>query len=156
MTEATHPKKAQTERKVDVTWEGRLADGAGNIVSGTSGQIANLPVSWAARTEEAGGKTSPEELLAAAHASCYAMALSFELEGRGAEAGSYQVSATVGLDPKVGGGFEVSKSHLDVRGSVPGLDAAEFEAAARAAAKGCPISGALTGNVEITVHASLS
>lgn len=155
MTESTHRQKAQAERKVEVTWEGHLGDGSGTIVKATSGQLRNLPVSWPARTEDAGGKTSPEELLAAAHASCYAMQLSHEVEAVGGAPGSYQISANVGFDPRVGGGFEVSFSHLDVRGSVPGLDDAGFQKAAEAAAKGCPISAALAGNVEITVDASL-
>ena len=155
MTVTSHRKKAQAERKADVTWEGDLLTGSGTITGATSGAFGNLPVSWPARTEAPGGKTSPEELLAASHAACYAMAFSGALTGQGNPPERLQVSANVGFDPKVGGGFEVSFSHLDVRGRVPGLDQAAFEEAALEAEKGCPISNALRGNVEITVHATL-
>jgi osmotically inducible protein OsmC len=148
-------RKAQAERQADVVWEGDLIAGKGTITSTTSGSFGNLPVSWAARTQEHGGKTSPEELLAAAHAACYAMGFSYELMGRNAPPERLQVSARVGFDPKVGGGFEVSFSRLTVRGKVPGIDQAGFAEAARQAAQGCPISGALKGNVEITVDATL-
>ena len=149
------PKHAQAERQADVVWEGDLIGGKGTIVKTSSGSFGNLPISWAARTEEHGGKTSPEELLAAAHAACYAMAFSYELMGRQAPPERLEVSARVGFDPKVGGGFEVSFSHLTVRGRAPGIDAAGFAEAARQAAQGCPISGALQGNVEISVDATL-
>jgi osmotically inducible protein OsmC len=148
-------RKAQAERHANVVWQGNLTDGSGTIVDATSGAFANLPVSWAARTEAPGGKTSPEELVAAAHAACYAMAFAYELQGRGVAPEELQVAAHVGFDPKVGGGFEVSFSKLVVRGRVPGLDEAGFAEAARQAEQGCPISNALRGNVEITVDASL-
>lgn len=151
----TTSKKAQVEREVNVTWQGSLTEGSGSITSGTSGAIANLPVDWPARTEEPGGKTSPEELLAASHAACYAMALSYELQGRGTPPERLQVTAKVGLDPKVGGGFEVSFSELTVKGRVPGMDQAAFAEAARKGEQGCPISNALRNNVEITVNATL-
>jgi osmotically inducible protein OsmC len=155
VTDTPHRKKAQAERKADVIWEGDLPSGSGTITGVTSGAFGNLPVSWPARTEQPGGKTSPEELLAASHAACYAMAFSGALTGQGHPPERLQVSANVGFDPKVHGGFEVSFSHLDVRGRVPGLDQAAFEAAARQAEQACPISNALRGNVEITIHASL-
>jgi len=151
----THPRKSQVEREVNVTWHGGLSDGSGTIVGGTSGAFANLPVSWPSRTEGPGGKTSPEELLAAAHAACYAMALSYELQSRGTAPEELQVTALIGFDPKVGGGFEVSSSRLTVRGRVPGLDGAAFAEAARAGEQGCPISNALRGNVQISVDAAL-
>jgi len=146
---------AMAERRADVVWEGNLATGKGTIVSGTSGAIGNLPVSWPARTEQPGGKTSPEELLAAAHAACYAMALSHVLAQGGTPAERLAVSANVGLDPKPGGGVQVIFSHLTVRGHVQGLDQAGLEAAARSGEEGCPISNALRGNVEIAVEATL-
>lgn len=148
-------KKAQAERQADVVWEGDLLSGRGTITGATSGAFGNLPVSWPARTEEPGGLTSPEELLAAAHAACYAMAFSFELAGRNAPPQRLAVNATVGFDPKVGGGFEVSFSRLHVRGRVPGIDQAAFEEAALQAEQGCPISNALRGNVQISVEATL-
>lgn len=155
MSTTTAPRKAQIEREANVAWQGTLTEGQGTIVGGTSGAVANLAVDWPARTEAPSGKTSPEELLAASHAACYAMAFSYELQGRNTPADQLQVSARVGLDPKVGGGFEVSFSELSVRGRVPGLDQATFEQAARQAEQGCPISNALRNNVEITVNATL-
>ncbi len=155
MAPATHPRRAQAERQANVTWQGSLLDGRGTITNTTSGAFGNLPVSWAARTEQPDGQTSPEELLAAAHAACYAMAFSHALTGEGTPPERLEVSATVGFDPKVGGGFEVSFSHLTVRGRVPGLDQAGFEDAARQGEQGCPISNALRHNVQITVEATL-
>ena len=149
-------KKAQAEREASVVWQGDLLSGSGTIDTVTSGALSGLPVSWASRTEEANGQTSPEELLAAAHAACFSMALSHELTGRGSDPERLEVSARVGFDPKVGGGFEVSFSRLTVRGQVPGMDMAVFEQAAREASEGCPISQALKGNVEITVLPTLA
>jgi len=155
MSTATASRRAQAVREANVTWQGGLTDGQGTITGATSGAIANLPVSWPARTEAPGGKTSPEELLAASHAACYAMAFSYELQGRQTPPEQLQVTARVGFDPKVGGGFEVSFSELTVRGRVPGMDQATFAEAARQAEQGCPISNAIRGNVEITVNATL-
>jgi len=146
---------AQAERRADVVWEGDLVGGSGTIDAVTSGAIGGLPVTWAARTEDAGGKTSPEELIAAAHAACYAMAFAHTLAQGDNPAARLEVSANVGLDPKAGGGFEVTFSHLTVRGRVPGMDQAAFGAAAAKAEQGCPISNALRNNVEISVDAML-
>ena len=151
----TQRRRAQAERQANVVWEGDLLAGRGTITSATSGAFGNLPVSWPARTEEPGGLTSPEELLAAAHAACYAMAFSHTLAQDGTPPERLEVSATVGFHPKVGGGFEVSFSHLTVSGRVPGLDQAAFAEAARRGEQGCPISNALRGNVQITVEATL-
>jgi osmotically inducible protein OsmC len=156
MSQSQSRQHAQVERKIDVTWEGDLSSGNGTIVGGTSGAVANLPVSWPSRVEAPAGKTSPEELLAASHASCYAMALAYELTGRRTPPERLQVSANIGLDPKVGGGFEVSFSRLTVTGQVPGIDQTAFTEAARQAEQGCPISNALRGNVEILVDAKLA
>ena len=155
LAQAQGRRRAQAERRADVIWEGDLLSGSGTITKVTSGAWGNLPVSWPARTEQPGGKTSPEELLAGAHAACYAMAFSNTLAGRGTPPERLEVSATVGFHPKVGGGFEVSFSHLTVRGRVPGLDQAGFEEAARQGEQGCPISNALRNNVQITVEATL-
>jgi lipoyl-dependent peroxiredoxin len=148
-------KKAQEEREARVVWQGDLMGGNGTIEAVTSGQLQGLAVSWPSRIGETETQTTPEELLAAAHASCFAMALSHELAGRGSAPERLEVTARVGFDPKVGGGFEVSFSRLTVRGEVPGMDAAAFEQAAREASQGCPISQALKGNVEVTVRPSL-
>ena len=147
-------KKAQAESTASVTWKGSLVEGAGEVTGTGSGAFGGLPVTWAARTG-GGGMTTPEELLAAAHASCYAMALSHELTGKGHAPARLDVTAKVGFDPKVGGGFEVSFSELTVKGDVPGMSAEDFATAAQAASQGCPISGALKGNVEIIAYPTL-
>jgi len=144
---------ASAERTATTVWEGDLAHGNG-ILSLTSGATDDLPVTWASRTERSAGKTSPEELIAAAHASCFSMALSHGLAEAGHPPDRLEVSATVTLS--LDGGPKVSSSHLTVRGTVPGLDADGFAEAAKGAADGCPISGALKGNLEITVDAQLA
>lgn len=141
-------------RRADVTWEGDLLSGSGVVSAGTSRSFTALPVSWASRTESAQGRTSPEELLAAAHASCFAMALSFGLAGAGKPPKKLEVSAAVTFD-KVEAGWRVTSSAITVRGNVPGLDAAAFRKAAEEAKDGCPISQALKGNVKLSVEASL-
>ena len=151
----TRSKKAQAERRADVVWEGGVPDGSGHVSAGTSGTFADLRVSLPTRVGEASGNTSPEELLAASHASCYAMAFSLALTGAGSPPQRLSVSANVGLDPKVGGGLEVSFSHLTVTGTVPGLDQAGFAEMARQAEQNCPISNAIRGNVEIQLEATL-
>ena len=138
------------DRSASVTWQGSLMDGSGVITSVTSGAISNLDVSWPARTTEHGGKTSPEELIAAAHAACYSMGLSHGLAGAGTPPQQLDVTATCTFDPP-----KITKMALTVKGQVDGIDQAAFETAAQAAAEGCPVSGALKGNVEITVSATL-
>ncbi len=142
------------ERRAEVVWEGDLLHGSGTIVSTGSGAFGGLPVSWAARTEESGGKTSPEELIAAAHAACFSMALSHGLAQSGHAPERLETSAVCMFD-KVDDGFAITMMELTVKGRVPGIDAAAFEEAAEQAKDGCPVSGALKGNVEITVHPSL-
>jgi osmotically inducible protein OsmC len=132
-------------------WEGGgLADGSG-VTTPQSGAYQPTEVSWASRTKRAAGKTSPEELLAAAHASCYAMALSHELDEAGTPPERLEATATVEFVPGEG----VTSSHIVVSGQVPGVDGDAFAAAARAAGENCPISAALKGNVAITVEATL-
>ncbi len=143
-----------TTRTSTVTWTGSLAEGAGTVSAGSSGLFTDLPVSWASRTESPDGRTSPEELLAAAHASCFAMALSAGLARGGTPPEHMHVSATVTFE-KVGEAWTVTRSQLEVVGTVPGLDEAGFDAAASAAKDGCPISRALAGNVEVTVGSTL-
>jgi osmotically inducible protein OsmC len=141
-------------RRADVVWEGDLAKGKGAVSASTSQAFSKLPVSWASRTEAADGRTSPEELVAAAHASCYAMALSAGLGRAGTPPQRLDVSATVTFD-KVEAGWRVISSALTVKGKVPGMDAGAFQKAAEAAKDGCPISQALKGNVQLSVQAML-
>jgi|SRR4051812_18356117 len=141
-------------RRADVTWEGDLLKGSGVVSASSSNKFSQLPVSWASRTESPDGRTSPEELLAAAHASCYAMALSAGLGRQGHPPERLDVSSVVTFD-RVGEGWKVTSSALTVKGKVPGIDAAAFQQAAEAAKDGCPISGALKGNVDLSVEATL-
>ena len=139
-------------RKAEATWEGSLAEGQGSADL-ASGVASGLEVNWKARTE-GGAQTSPEELLAAAHASCFAMALSHELSEGGNPPEHLSVSAAVEFGP-VEGGFAVKSSKLKVRGRVPGVDDNAFQQAASGAGEGCPISKALAGNLDISVEAEL-
>jgi osmotically inducible protein OsmC len=142
-------------RRAEVTWSGDLASGKGNVTAASSGVFKGLDVSWARRSEaDANGVTSPEELLAAAHAACFAMAFSAGLGRAGTPPEALNVSASVTFD-RVGEGFKVVSSALEVRGKVPGIDAAKFAEAAEAAKNGCPISSALKGNVDLSVKATL-
>jgi osmotically inducible protein OsmC len=143
---------AIAERTATTSWDGDLAHGNGNV-TGASGGFGDLPVTWASRTERSDGKTSPEELIAAAHASCYSMALAHGLTESGHAPEHLDVSAKVTLDQK-DGAPTVTTSELTVNGRVPGIDQATFEQAASDAGKGCPVSRALAG-VEITVNATL-
>jgi osmotically inducible protein OsmC len=140
------------ERRASVTWNGDLMSGSGTIDEVGSGAFGPLDVSWAARSEEtSGGKTSPEELIAAAHAACFSMALSLGLAKANTPPDRLRTSAVVTFVPGTG----ITKSALTVRGSVPGLDADGFREAAEAAKKGCPVSQALAGVPEITLDADL-
>lgn len=142
------------ERVARAHWEGSLTEGKGEVTAESSQVMVSMPVTWASRIEEPAGRTSPEELLAAAHAACYAMAFSAELARRGTPPDSLDVSATVSFD-KVDGGYKVATSRLHVRGSVPGLDQNGFKEAAQKGEEGCPISGAIRGNVDIQLEAEL-
>ena len=142
-------------RRATATWQGNLTEGSGTVSTASSSVFSDLPVTWAARTEEdGGGKTSPEELVAAAHAACYAMAVSNNLAKNGTPARRLDTSATVTFD-KTDAGWRVISSALKVRGDVPGIDATKFAEIAELAKDGCPISNALKGNVELSVEASL-
>jgi osmotically inducible protein OsmC len=141
-------------RTATVTWQGSLADGSGSVSAGTSGLFMDLPVSWASRTEQPDGRTSPEELLAAAHAACYAMAFSAELGRAGFAPEELHVEAEVTFD-KLEGGWTVTASALTVLGHVHGISDAEFDRLADVAKDGCPISRAIAGNVEVSVEATL-
>lgn len=139
-------------REAGVVWEGTLAKGAGTLSSG-SGALDGQAVTWAARTEAPEGKTSPEELIAAAHASCFAMALALGLGEAKATPERLTVSARCTLD-EVDGAPKITQSLLEVRGSVSGLDAHGFAAAVERAGQLCPVSNALRGNVAVEVSAS--
>jgi len=140
------------DRTAHVTWTGSLTEGGGTIDSVGSGAFGPLDVTWVARTEEPGGKTSPEELIAAAHASCFSMALSGGLAKAGHAPERLETSATVTFVPGTG----ITKSALRVRGTVPGMDEAAFVEAAEAAKEGCPVSQALAALPEITLDAALA
>jgi osmotically inducible protein OsmC len=146
---------AGVERQAHTIWEGPLIGGKGDTEFTSSG-IGRFPVTWAARTESPEGKTSPEEMLAAAHATCYAMAFSNFLAQAGNTPERLHVTATVSFEPKEGGGWAVTRSALEVEGVVPGLDQAGFQQAAEEGERGCPISNAIRGNLEITVKATLA
>ena len=138
------------ERTASTTWEGDLPKGRGTVTV-SSGAIGDFPVTWASRTERSDGKTSPEELIAAAHSSCFSMALSSEIGKAGGTTESLEVTAEVTL-----GAGAITKIALTVRGEVTGLDADGFEKAAQAAKVGCPVSKALAGVDEITLDAALA
>jgi lipoyl-dependent peroxiredoxin len=140
------------ERRAEVTWQGDLTGGSGEVERVGSGSFGGLDVTWASRTEEPGGKTSPEELIAAAHASCFSMALAGGLAKAGNPPERLSTSATVTFVPGTG----ITRSVLEVDGTVPGLDDDAFREAAEQAKEGCPVSQALKGNVELEVTARLA
>ena len=141
-----------TDRNAEVTWNGGLLDGRGRIDSVGSGAFGPLDVTWASRAEEPAGRTSPEELIAAAHASCFSMALSLALAEAGTPPEELKTSATVTFQPGEG----ITKGALTVRGRVPGIDEDGFRRAAEGAKANCPVSQALTGVPEITLDAALA
>lgn len=141
-------------RSATAIWQGNLTQGSGVVSSNSSGHLQDLPVSWSARTEDPKGLSGPEELLAAAHASCFSMALSSGLFKAGFTAERLEVRAKITAD-KLEAGWTVISSHLTVHGTVPGIDQAGFADAADKAKDGCPISRALKGNVALSVDATL-
>jgi osmotically inducible protein OsmC len=142
------------ERRAHVIWEGDLASGSGKI-DVESGAFGELDVTWEARTAESGGKTSPEELIAAAHAACFSMAFSHALSSAGYPPERIEVDAACRFEPIPEGGFKIASMKLDVRASVPGIEQAAFERAVADAESGCPVSNALRGNVQLDVSAAL-
>ncbi len=144
---------AMAERSATTVWHGDLPHGNG-VLDGASGALPQLSVSWASRTQRSEGKTSPEELIAAAHSSCFSMALANELAQGGNDPERLEVTAKVTLDQK-DGAPTVTTSQLTVSGRVPGIDESAFEQAAQTAGQNCPVSRALAG-VEITVNATLT
>lgn len=127
-----------TTRKASAVWQGSLMEGNGQVSFDSSG-LGTHPVNWPARSAEPNGVTSPEELIAAAHSTCFSMALSHRLAGAGTPAAKLETSAEVDFQPGTG----ITEIRLSVRGDVPGLDAAGFREAAEAAKEGCPVSQAL-------------
>lgn len=144
-----------TTRFAEATWSGDLPSGSGSIDYVSSGAFTRMPVTWASRTEQHDGRTSPEELIAAAHAACYSMAFSGALARNGTPATKLTVTAVVTFD-KAEAGWKITKSDLTVRGTVPGIDAAKFAELAAGAKDGCPVSQALKGNVALSVDAQLA
>ena len=141
-----------TEKTARATWEGDLAHGAGHVTTGSGSVDADM--TWSARAEDVDGP-SPEELIAAAHATCVSMALAAGLAREGTPPQRLETEATTSFD-KVGEGFKLTSVRLTIRGEVEGLDADAFRAAAEGAKENCPVSQALKGNVEISLEASLS
>jgi len=141
-----------TERSASAVWQGDLINGSGTIAQAPSGAFGPLDVSWAARSEEPNGKTSPEELIAAAWAACIAMALSNGLAKAGNPPEKLETSATLTFQPGEG----IISAALTVRGTVPGLDDDGFRAAAEDAKKNCPVSQALSGIPDVSLDAQLA
>lgn len=141
-----------TDRTANVVWQGDLKNGSGTIESVTSGAFGQLDVSWPARTEEPNGKTSPEELIAAAWASCFSMQFSSTLAKAGHSPEKLETTATVTF--QVGEG--IVRCVLTVRGTVPGIDADGFQAAAENAKENCPVSKALSGIPDVSLDATLA
>jgi lipoyl-dependent peroxiredoxin len=139
-----------TTRIARTAWEGNLAQGKGTVTFASSG-IGDFPVSWAARSEEPNGLTSPEELIAGAHSACFSMALAHGLTGAGTPPRALDTQAEVTFQPGTG----ITGIHLSVTGDVPGLDADGFAAAAADAKANCPVSQALAGTT-ITLTATLA
>jgi osmotically inducible protein OsmC len=145
---------AGAERQATAQWRGDLMSGSGTVHLDSSNAAPALPVTWAARTQSSGGKTSPEELIAAAHAACYCMALSHGLAGAGNAPEQLDVRATSSFE-KTDAGFRLTTMRLEIRGRVPGIDGAAFKEAAENARTGCPVSNALSNSVKIEVDATL-
>jgi osmotically inducible protein OsmC len=142
------------ERNAHATWEGDLRGGSGQFDTG-SGAISGQEVTYASRFEDSGGKTSPEELIAAAHATCFSMALAGGLAKDGHPPTRLETDGLVTLD-QVDGAFRFTSVKLSVRGEVEGLDEDAFRAAAETAKEGCPVSNALADSIEITLEATLT
>ena len=144
-----------TDRKAEVTWRGDLMGGSGRIDSVTSGAFGGLDVDWRARSEDAGSKTSPEELIAAAHAACYAMSLASELSDAGSPPEHLDVRATVTLDQVEDGSHRIVASELLARARVIGVGQQTLERLAKSASEGCPFSRLIEASAQVTVNATL-
>lgn len=145
---------AGAQRKATARWQGSLMEGSGAVKLDSSG-LGEFPATWASRTEAPGGKTSPEELIAAAHATCFQMALSHALAQAGHPPENLTTTATATFD-RTDAGFRITGMRLELRGKVPGVSAEEFVRYAEGAKDGCPVSNALKGNVPIELDAALA
>ena len=143
---------ANVERRAHVVWEGNLAEGSGRLTEGDSGALNEAPVTFASRTGSPEGQTSPEELMASAHATCYAMALSNTLAERDTPPERLTVDAMCTLDDEQ---LKITTVDIDVRGEVPGIGDDDFQSAVQEAERLCPVSNAIRGNVEIRLNAHL-
>jgi osmotically inducible protein OsmC len=143
-----------TTRRATATWSGDLLSGNGTVTAATTGVFRDLPTTWASRIGEPEGVTSPEELLATAHASCFSMACSNELAKAGTPPTALSVQVDISAD-KLDAGWTVTSAVITVHGTVPGATQASFREAADKAKDGCPISRALKGNVAMSVEATL-
>ena len=141
-------------RKADVAWEGSIARGTGTVVASSSGAFT-LPVTLASRIREPEGMTSPEELLAAAHAACFATSLGSELARAGTPPEHLDIRCTITMDEVEGRGHQIIHSAIDATGVVPGCDEAGFAQAAEAADAGCPFSALIKASATVSVNASL-
>jgi lipoyl-dependent peroxiredoxin len=141
-------------RHAEVSWSGDLQTGSGTINYVSSGAFSRLPVTWASRTEAHNGRTSPEELIAAAHASCFSMAFSARLGKNGTPAAKLDTKVVISF-AKGDAGWKIATSTIAVKGDVPGIDLDTFKALAEDAKDNCPVSVALKGNVDLVVDASL-
>ena len=144
-----------TDRTANVTWSGSLMDGNGTIESVDSGAFGPLDVTWAARTEDPEGLTSPEELLAAAHATCFVTSLGGELARAGTPPERLAIHCTITMDEVEGMGHRIVSSAISARGIAPGADQASFAQAAEAADAGCPFSALIKASATVTVQATL-
>ena len=151
MSQLKEEDEMATDRRAEVVWKGSLLEGSGTIVSTTSGAIGEQAVSWPNRADDAPTSTSPEELIAAAHAACFSMALSSGLAKAGTAPEELRTSATVTFQPGEG----ITRIVLTVEGTVPGLDEDGFRQAAQTAKENCPVSKALAGVPEISLEAKL-
>ena len=144
---------AKAERRAEVTWQGNLMKGSGTFDLASRGTMTGAQITFARRIGNPEGSTSPEELIAAAHASCYAMALSNTLGEQGNDPEELNISATCTLDTD---SLKITTMVLDIRGNVPGVDEEGFRSAAEQAEQICPVSNALRGNVDIQLNTSLA
>jgi lipoyl-dependent peroxiredoxin len=142
-------------KRATATWSGNLFEGSGTV-STDSGVLKDQEMTWKARADEGNPKTSPEDLIAAAHATCFSMAFANELSQAGFTPEKLDVTSTVAFGPKQGGGVKIHSSALTVNGTVPGISSEQFQEIANGAKSGCPVSAALMGNVEITLEAKLA
>jgi osmotically inducible protein OsmC len=142
-------------KRATATWSGNLTEGSGTV-SADSGIFSDVGLTWKARFDEGNPATSPEELIAAAHAACFSMALSNELSSAGFTPDKVETSSTIKFGPKEGGGVKIHSSAITVTATVPGISADQFATIAEGAKTGCPVSAALAGNVDITLEAKLA